>query len=114
MKRGGYLKRRTPLKRGGRLRTVSLSKQEENRLYLTVDKTEYLAEHPYCEACAVIHRFFANSLSTPRRSVDIHHKMRRGIYLRVRKFFMAVCRRCHDYIEANKKWARSVGFILYK
>jgi hypothetical protein len=60
----------------------------------------FLREHPRCELC-------------PRKSKDVHHKMGRGKWLLVTSTWMAVCRKCHDKIEANKKWAREMGYILY-
>lgn len=61
-------------------------------------RAEYFEEHPSCEVCG-----------SPAH--DIHHKRGRdGDNLF--NDFLAVCRTCHDIIEANPDWARAKGYTL--
>lgn len=115
------LKRKTPLKRGTkglkrtRLKPMSDAKKIEHGHYL-IEKALYLRDHPYCECHDFVsgHRGLYIISRGMVHSRDVHHKKRRGKLLRAQEWWLACCRNCHDYIEANKKWARSVGLILYK
>jgi hypothetical protein len=47
------------------------------------------------------------------RATEIHHmNKRRGKMLLDESFWLAVCRKNHERIEQNKKWAREQGFLL--
>lgn len=115
------LKRKTPLKRGTkglkrtRLKPMSNALKIEHGHYL-IEKALYLRDHPCCECHDMISE--KRGLTPITRgcvsSRDVHHKKGRGKLLRVQEWWLACCRMCHDYIETNKKWARSVGLILYK
>lgn len=43
------------------------------------------------------------------RATDIHHKRGRGIYLLIIRFFLPVCRSCHDQIGIKSKEAMEKG-----
>ena len=43
---------------------------------------------------------------------EIHHKARRGKFLLRQDTWMAVCRQCHERIEANPAWSMENGFLL--
>jgi len=45
-----------------------------------------------------------------RRTSDVHHIRGRGIWLIVVKFWLAVCRNCHDTIGDNHEIAKERGF----
>ena len=82
------------------MRRVSKRRAKQNREYSILRKA-YIADHPQCEAC------------NKRKSTEIHHKARRvGRTLCAVEYFMAVCRQCHNYIEANPAWARQHGYMV--
>ena len=93
-----------------RLRSLSDKQAERLKVYNRV-KAEYLKANPTCEF--VTTDGYAN-YRCKSKSKDIHHKMGRGRYTADVKYFMAVCREHHDWIENNKKAARLRGYILYK
>jgi len=94
------LKRYTPLKSGGRLRNASSKRQREYKEYGKAKKA-YLALHPKCERCK------------NKKSDDIHHKAGRvGQWLCRYDHFAALCRECHDWVHANGKEARRLGWII--
>lgn len=85
------------------MRNRSLKRQKQEREYKIV-KAAYLEEHPYCEAEWMCHGLLA---------VEIHHKKGRiGDLLCDKKYFLAVCRMCHDRIEQHPKEAKEQGFSL--
>lgn len=85
------------------MRKFSLKRQKENREYLKKRKA-YLEEHPYCEAEIQCHGLLA---------IEIHHKKGRcGLLLTDIKYFLAVCRTCHDWIEENVIQAKELGLSL--
>lgn len=94
------LKRFTPLKRGGRLRNASPKRQGEYNKYSKA-KNAYLALHPQCERCK------------SQKATDLHHKTGRvGQWLCRYEYFAALCRNCHNWIHANGKEARRLGWII--
>lgn len=95
------MKRRTPIKRTP-LRRVSKKRAKENREYLKL-REEFLENRRICECEGCIDR-----------STQVHHTMGRGKYLCNTFYFMPVCAFHHEYIESHKKWARKIGYILYK
>jgi hypothetical protein len=140
MKRGGPLKRSTPLRRGGRLNPISIRRQDELDLYCRLREI-FLAEHPFCqwwlaetgftEAQAIAGKGViieakdgAVHASMPKDFVggrilyvpaarEIHHKAkRRGKMLNDTSFWMAVSVTGHDWIEQHKDEARRKGYLL--
>jgi hypothetical protein len=83
------------------IRKVSKRRRSENKIYRELSET-YLEQHPVCECCG------------ERQATQIHHKARRGIYLLVIKYFMAVCSVCHHFIETHPEAARKAGWLLDK
>lgn len=63
-------------------------------------RDEYMANHPKCEVCG-------------KDSQDLHHKLhvRTGRALTDVKWFMAVCRSCHNKIHENHSWAVKNGYL---
>jgi hypothetical protein len=89
-----------PLKRNGRLRAASPKRAKQYNEYSKV-KNAYLSLHPQCERCK------------NKASHDIHHKAgRSGQWLCRYDHFAALCRQCHDWIHANGKEARRLGWIV--
>jgi len=93
MKRGGPLKRKTPLRR------VSKRRSKEMKEY-SAKRTEFLMELPICEACM------------KERSTDVHHKAGRGKHYLDENTWLSVCRPCHDKIHREPIWAREKGFLI--
>ena len=93
------LKRKTPLKRGGRLNPVSKKRAKQNKVY-SIARAEYLEQNPLCEICE-------------KKADQIHHKRGRfGDRLNEKEFFMAVCMTCHNWIHGNPIEAYSKGYLL--
>ena len=95
------LKRKTPLKRGGRLRPVSKKRAKQNKEY-SIYRNLYLNNHPACERCG-------------SKATQIHHK--RGRFqdrLNEMEFFMSVCHTCHEWIHRNPLEAYAKGYLLLR
>ena len=61
---------------------------------------EYLHMHPLCGRCGGM-------------ASEIHHrKGRSGEMLNDTKFFMPVCRDCHNWIESNPTKAKENGYSI--
>jgi len=87
------------MKRQQPIRKVSTKRAKQMRAYNLV-RIEYLLENSTCERCHVL-------------ACEIHHlEGKNGELLINKDNFMAVCRPCHLYIEANptesleKGWRR--------
>lgn len=87
-----------------------IAKKSENQKELDKKfakaKRKYLQEHLFCEAQI--------EGECQKVSIDVHHKKGKATeeLLLDPKFFLACCRKCHDIIEANPKWAKQMGFSL--
>jgi hypothetical protein len=91
------------------LKKMSPEKARNYRRFLAL-KPVYLDEHIFCECPG-----WRGNASCLHRAIEIHHmKGQQGDLMFDERYFMPVCRGCHRHIEDNKKWARSVGAILYK
>lgn len=83
---------------------ISDSLKEANKIY-KVEKEKYMKEHPMCEAGIICKH--------KTESQDIHHKKgRNGDLLTDINFFLAVCRKDHEWIENNPIEAKKLGFSL--
>lgn len=112
MKRGGPLRRKTPLKQGGELKRTPLAPRSEKTKRIYREERipfvkEILSARPLCEICR------------KRDSVDVHEKLTRGRSGGVKSHewldpenVMAVCRTCHDWIDANKEEAEELGYLI--
>lgn len=81
------------------IRKVSKKRAAQNREYSKL-RLEFLTLKPKCERCG-------------NKSTQVHHKAGRiGNLLTNIDFFMAVCFRCHQYIELNPNEAREKGWIV--
>lgn len=92
------------LQRGAPPKRVSDKRAEEMKEYKFL-ASEYLKEHPECEA---------NLRECTGKSVEVHHTAKRGKnYLEV-ETFMAVCRPCHILIEQkmSAEERREQGFLI--
>ena len=80
----------------------SSKKASRDREYTKVRK-HFLIMHPKCGASVV---------GCSKRATEIHHV--RGRIGRLQcdtRFFMAICRKCHDWIGDNGKKARAIGLL---
>ena len=83
-------------------RSPKRAKQERD--YMKERKT-FLLSSPSCQAHLI-------NICT-KHSTDVHHKKGRiGQLLTDTKFFLAVCRPCHDWIELNPKEAKELGYSI--
>lgn len=63
--------------------------------------------HRWCECCTL-----RNSGSISQAAVDIHHVHGRdGLLLFDVRYWLAVCRPCHNWIHAHPKQARELGLL---
>lgn len=85
------------------IRNRSLKRAKQEREYLKLNR-EYLEEHPYCEVSWMCCGLLAT---------EIHHKKGREVDLLTNvRYFLAVCRMCHQYIELHPIEAKEKGFSL--
>jgi hypothetical protein len=81
----------------------SAKRRSQNVLYLKKRRI-FMEQYKTCQAKL----FNCTILST-----DLHHKKGRvGDLLTDERYFLAVCRSCHDYIEAHPIIAKENGFSL--
>lgn len=98
-----------PILKRKKMSTVSKKQSKVNREYTKV-KAEYLAEFSWCEACLKIRPL--QSAFRVNRATDLHHVRGRGPKLTTdKRFFMALCRNCHDWIHQNGAKARELGLL---
>lgn len=84
---------------------VSEKKKKLDKEYARVRK-QYLTANPFCEAkipdvCSKV-------------ASEVHHQIGKASeedYLNA-DYFLAVCRKCHDVITKNSRWAIQQGFSL--
>lgn len=75
--------------------------EEYNKL-----KRSYLKEHDLCQACMKLGKPHA------RASKEIHHARGRIRRLLVdTRFWIAICRECHDYLHDHPATGRRLGLI---
>src|SRR5688500_5357244 len=78
---------------------VTAERKEINKEYEKV-KREFLRKHKACQVCC----------ESP--ATDLHHKRgRNGKLLTDIRYFLAVCRPCHDHIHSDIPFSRANGFI---
>lgn len=97
---------RQPKKRT-RLRLMSKKRMAENKVYSKL-KAEFLAEFPLCEAGEKWGQHFSGCTNKAR---DIHHQRRRGRFYCDKRYFIPICRACHDFLETHANIARELGLL---
>ncbi len=121
------LKRKSPLKRGGRLKPFSKKRSKLNAEYLK-KRAAFLEAHPWCqwtiaEACGAEWmaietggRIIDNTrnifINCPPATEIHHRKGRVGPLLMDETYWMAVCRYAHRQIHENPKIAKEKGYLL--
>jgi 5-methylcytosine-specific restriction endonuclease McrA len=94
------LKRKTPLKRGGKLRKTSSKRRRQNEVYKDV-REKFLCNNPVCQVCLF------------RMSSQVHHRRGRfGDRLNEVEYFLSVCFECHHKIHQNPQWAYRMGYMI--
>jgi hypothetical protein len=102
IEKGRQKARDRPPKPRKAVKRVSGKRAGQNRDYSTL-RVAFLAEHPFCAPC------HDGGTATP--ATEIHHVAgREGKRLCNTLNFLAVCRSCHDWIEANPKEAAAKGY----
>lgn len=83
------------------VKKISLKRNLENREYLKVRKV-FLESLIFCQVKG------CKGLAT-----EVHHKKGRiGKLLTDIRYFLGVCRECHNKIELNPTWAKENGYSL--
>lgn len=74
-------------------------------------RNEFLKEHKLCQVC--LGQQIEGLIVPPvMPATDVHHiRGRVGRLLCDPRFFLAVCRRHHDLIRDQPRWAKSHGYI---
>ena len=94
------LKRKTPLRRGGKLRRVSAKRRKQNEVYSDV-REKFLGNTPVCQVCQ------------SKMASQVHHRRGRfGDRLNEVEFFLAVCFECHIRIHMNPAWAYAKDYLV--
>lgn len=81
------------------IKQVSEKRRKELSKY-GKDRKEFLSAHPMCPV-------------TGERSTEIHHSAHKeGAWLTLQRYWIAVSRKGHTYIEGHKDWARENNLLL--
>ncbi len=82
------------------VRRVSKTRQKERCDYRK-RKDAYMIRQPFCQVCF------------KEKAIDVHHV--RGTFkarLNDEKWWMSVCRKCHDFIHAHPSWSYARGYLV--
>lgn len=93
----------TPRKIYSPPKKVSAKQKEKNAEYSARVK-EWKKENPVCQA-----RIFP---VCTRHTEDCHHQKKRGDLLMIEKYWIPVCRACHQWIGDNAEEARNRGLTI--
>jgi hypothetical protein len=114
------LNRKTPLARGKkglkrtRIRQVSAQRRTENAAY-NIRVLAWKLEHPWCKACFPIAVFLEIHWANVAPTKDCHHMAgKEGKLLMDEKWWLPVCRKCHDWIGDHSNAARELGLLAPK
>lgn len=73
------------------------------------EKKAWLESQPVCERCGCV---FADEIMLTPVEPDLHHKRgRTGRLLRDQRFWIALCRDCHDWVHNNMAEARNMDLL---
>ena len=98
------------MKRGGRIRARSTKTARRDREY-TADAREFLAENPECQAGPVL----LPSAGCTGGSEQVHHMAGRvGALMLDRRYWRALCARCHGWVTDHPAEARAAGLSLHR
>lgn len=107
-------KPKKPMKRGGRVRTMSAKRRRQAKAYSLL-RAAFLKAHPRCQALPVI-LMAGHQVPVVKgdviKSTDVHHKAgRHGWNYLNTDTWLAVCRPAHRWIHDNPKEARALGLM---
>lgn len=116
---GGYCKNHQFLrKKPSKLKSTSFlkrkplnkisSKQQKLNTAYSVLRKQYLKDHPVCEHCI---EMYPDQDRRHLKAIEIHHTAYRGKNTNDTSTWLAVARKCHNWIHANPKEARERGFL---
>ncbi len=81
------------------MRKISVKRQKQQQEYSKL-RVEYL-EGKVCEVCYNI------------AATEVHHKMgRSGELLNEVKYWLPICRKCHEKVTIDSKWAIENGYSI--
>ena len=78
---------------------MSKKRAKEVKEYMRL-RQKFLEDFPICEVC------------TKKKSVDVHHKDKRGKNYLAVDTWLSVCRECHRVIHENPSWARENNYLV--
>ena len=95
----------------GGIKAISGGKAVRDAVYKGIAEL-FKAQFPWCQTCAAIRGVSAQKA---RPTEDVHHSRGKvGLLLFHTKFFVPVCRPCHNWIGDNIEKARELGMICAK
>lgn len=103
------MKRSKPLRRSNKpIRRVTPRRAKQKAEYSRKVRV-FKRKYPWCVSCITLW------LIPIRPTNDVHHKMGcEGELLLDQRYWLPVCRACHDWIEDHGRAARELGFVLDK
>lgn len=99
--RKALIKSSSPIKKKKkRIKPISDSMADKLTVYRLL-RNKYMNEHEVCEF-----------KGCQRSSNDLHHIRGRGPYLSDIRYFMAICRHHHQWVDVNTIEARELGYLI--
>jgi hypothetical protein len=94
------------------MRSATKARAKELRAY-SKRLESWKREHPYCHACEILMPYRdGQQRRTIRQTSDCHHvRGRNGALLLDERYWLAVCRWCHEWITLHGREARALGLI---
>lgn len=109
------MKRHKPLKRSTKRIPRARPERARERSQYNRKARAYKRKNPWCVACITLWPVPWIGSDVIRCTDDVHHKMGcEGDLLLDERYWMPVCRWCHDWIEDHGREARDLGFVLDK
>jgi hypothetical protein len=103
VKRKSFEKNKGKVKKWKRPAPVGERLKVDRAIYSVLSK-DYLRDHPICEC--------GRPECEKKEATEIHHKRGRGRFLNVVEYFLAVSRKCHNWIGDHSKEAMALGLVL--
>lgn len=109
LKRDGHLLARPAPKPKKRYRLKPIGAKRSKALnFYRILRKGHLEKYPVCEAGKVLLPHFKGCT---QKSTEIHHAKRRGPHLNDTRYFVAICRPCHCFVETHANLARTLGLL---
>lgn len=101
------MKRSSPLRRKTRMKRVSDKRRIQNSTYSCLKvKWRSLPENQYCLARCALKKKLKSAEPYPH-----HIRGRDGAMLTDTRFWLPICRPCHDWIEEHREEAWNLGWL---